>query len=88
MPLHFPVLMANATEKKNGHWVQGDTRTFKSITDHYKKWNSAGAAPNARKNFASVNNIPILRTSDPLQPVICVLPPPPLHVIKLGMQTL
>ena len=75
-------------QKKNGDWVQGITRTFKSISDHYHEWISAGADPNARKNFASVNRLPILKTSDPMQPVICVLPPPPLHLIKLGMNNI
>ena len=71
----------------NGYWIKGKDRTIKNITANQKRWieKSGGDKGNRAilKDYMNTEHEPLINGSRE-EPVIKVIPPPPLHTILLG----
>lgn len=67
------------------YWKDGVPRSFQSLHEHYEAYLRDGLVKARRKMYGSVENRSILTPADMSILVLLLIPPPPLHVIKLGI---
>lgn len=80
----MPCPYCTARKVNKQEWSRGDSRTFQSLKDYYEKWILDGSYKERRKLFGSVEARSLLCPLDLSILVILMIPPPPLHLIKLG----
>jgi len=80
----FPCPYGECKKTEDEKWLKGANRTFENLQNHYEEYCRAGSVKSERKNFFSVHYPPLVKAGRFHTLVIITLPPPPLHLIKLG----
>lgn len=69
---------------KYGLWTQGEDRTVRNLHEAHTAWVEEGnSLRNNLKNYYNVEYPPIIAGPDESK-IIEIIPPPPLHLIRLG----
>ena len=83
----YPCPYGECYKDSRGNWIKGQDRTIRNIRENRSTWmrrsrNKNGNRTNL-KNYMNCEFEPLIN-SDPEDPIIKTVPPPPLHTVLLG----
>ena len=83
----YPCPYGECYKDSRGNWIKGQDRTIRNIRENRSTWmrrsrNKKGNRTNL-KNYMNCEFEPLIN-SDPEDPIVKTVPPPPLHTVLLG----
>ena len=80
----FPCPFGKCRKDGNGNWIPGEDRSLENLAEANEDWllNGDGKKENLKYYF-NVRNLPLIGEKKNMK-VILLIPPPPLHLIRLG----
>jgi len=67
-----------------GIWMKGINRTIATLIKDFNDWKASRTNRDKLKEYHNVEFSPLINTENKGTAVIAIVPPPPLHTIKLG----
>ena len=77
-------LIRHCYQQKDGQWHKGSDRTLHNLVENHEEYLQSNSSRKNVKRFFNVEHAPLIVHEAMDKPVVLTVPPPALHVLKLG----